>query len=158
EVDQLVVNRRALREENRHRRREVREHEQAELLAELAVIARVRLFHALQVRGQLVLVRPRGAVDALEHGVVLVAAPVRAGHGGQLERAEAAGGGDVRSAAEIEPLALPINGGRLIAGIPLMISTLYVSPSFWNVSMACSRVHSSRRTGRSRLTISDICA
>src|SRR5207302_3363415 len=87
----------------------------AELLAEFAVIARVRLFDALQIRGQLVLVRPRGAVDALEHGVVLVAAPVRAGHGGQLERAEAAGGGDVRSAAEIEPLALPVNRERLIA-------------------------------------------
>ena len=94
----------------------MREHEQLELLAEFAVIARAGLLHLLEVLVQLLLVRPGRAVDALQHGVALVAAPIRAGDGGQLERAQPAGGGDVRSAAEIEPLALPVNRERLIAG------------------------------------------
>ena len=80
------------------------------------MIARLRLFDAFEVRGEIVLVRPGGAVDALQHGVALVAAPVRAGDGGQLERAEAAGGRDVRPAAEIEPFALAIDRERLVAG------------------------------------------
>src|SRR5205823_7770233 len=86
------------------------------LLAELAVVARARLVELLEVILQLFLVGPRGAVDALQHGVALVAAPVRARHREQLEGAEPAGGGDVRPAAEIEPLALPIDGERLVAG------------------------------------------
>src|SRR5207249_3897222 len=64
----------------------------------------------------LLLVRPGRPVDALEHLVPLVAAPVRAGDVGQLERAEAAGRGDVRAAAEIEPFALAVDGERLVGG------------------------------------------
>src|SRR5205823_14573032 len=95
---------------------EVREVDQAELAPELAVIARAGLFQLLEVRVELLLVRPGRPVDALEHLVPLVAAPVRAGHVGQLERAEAAGRGDVGAAAEIEPLALAVDGERLVAG------------------------------------------
>src|ERR1051326_3624660 len=106
EVDQLVVDHGALRQEIRHGRGEVREVDQAELAPELAVVARAGLLLLFDVRVELLLVGPGGAVDALEHLVALVAAPVRAGDVRQLERAEAAGGGDVRAAAEIEPLAL----------------------------------------------------
>src|SRR5207253_3704677 len=56
------------------------------------------------------------AVDALQHRVAFVAAPIRAGDGRQFEGAEAAGGWDVGTAAEIEPIALAIHGQRFIAG------------------------------------------
>ena len=94
----------------------MREVDQAELAPELAVIARAGLFQLLEVRVELLLVRPGRPVDALEHLVPLVAAPVRAGDVGQLERAEAAGRGDVGAAAEIEPLALAVDGERLVGG------------------------------------------
>src|SRR5205814_2594658 len=116
EVDELVVDHRAFRQEDRHRRCELREHENAELFAELAMTARARLLELVKVILELFLIAPRGAVDALQHRVALVAAPVRAGDAEQLERAEAAGGGDVRSATEIEPFALSINRELFIAG------------------------------------------
>jgi hypothetical protein len=46
----------------------------------------------------------RRAVDALEHGVALVAAPVRAGHARELDGLEVAGVGHVRALAEVDPL------------------------------------------------------
>nr|BFF11349.1 hypothetical protein GCM10025699_26520 [Microbacterium flavescens] len=49
----------------------VREREQVELLAELAVVALGGLLEALLVGAQLVLRRPRGAVDALQLRVLL---------------------------------------------------------------------------------------
>jgi len=116
EIDQRVVDHRTFRQEVRHRRGEVREVDEVELLAELAVIAGLRVLDLLEIRVELFLVGPGGAVDPLQHRVPLVAAPVRAGDRGQLERAEAAGRWDVRSAAEIEPFALAIDRQRLIAG------------------------------------------
>ena len=56
------------------------------------------------------------SVDPLEHLVAGVAAPVRARDAHQLERlAELAGGGEVGAAAEIDPLALAVQGDRLVA-------------------------------------------
>ena len=46
---------------------------------------------------------PRGAVDALEVGVVLIAAPVRSRAPGELERGDVLGCRDVRAAAQIAP-------------------------------------------------------
>ena len=55
------------------------EGEQVELGAELAVVALGGLLEAVLVRAQLVLGRPRGAVDALQLRVLLRAAPVGGG-------------------------------------------------------------------------------
>ncbi len=76
EIDQRVVNHRALRQEDRHRRRKVREMHETQLLAEFPVIARLRLLDALEVFLQFLLIRPCGSVDALQHRVALIAAPV----------------------------------------------------------------------------------
>ncbi len=67
----------------------VGEREEVELLAELAVVALLRLFDAVEVLLERGLRLPRGAVDALQHRALLVAAPVRARDLGELERAEA---------------------------------------------------------------------
>ena len=66
----------------------VREAEQVELDAELAVIALGGLLEAVQVLLEVRLRRPRGAVDALELRALLVAAPVGAGDPHELEVAE----------------------------------------------------------------------
>ena len=75
-------------EPERHSRRLFGEHEQAELLAELAVVALARLLEALEVLLELLLGREGGAVDPRQHLAALVAAPVGARNRGQLERAD----------------------------------------------------------------------
>ena len=95
--------------------RELGEHEQVELLAELAVVARAGLLEPLEVLVELVLGRERGAVDAGEHLAVGVAAPVGAGDAGELERLRAAGVGRVRAAAEVEEVAVRVEADRLDA-------------------------------------------
>jgi hypothetical protein len=66
------------------------ERDEVQLLAELAVVARLGLFELLEVRVERLGRRERGAVDALEHRVALVAAPVGPGHRGELEGLEEA--------------------------------------------------------------------
>ena len=71
----------------------------------------------LQIGGEVGLAGPGRAVDALQLGVALVAAPVGAGQLGQLERlAHVARGGQVRPAAEVHPVPLAIDRDRLVAG------------------------------------------
>ena len=84
----------------------LREGEQVQLGAELAVVALLGLLEELQVRLELVLGRPRGAVDALELRVLLAAAPVRGGDAHQLERRDDPGGRQVRAAAQVLPAQL----------------------------------------------------
>ena len=60
--------------------------EQVQLLAQLAVVALLGLFELLEVLVQVLLAEEGGAVDALQLLVVLVALPVGAGDGEQLER------------------------------------------------------------------------
>src|SRR5512132_1819714 len=69
----------------------LREGEQVQLAPELPVIAALRLLHPVEIRLQVLLGRPRGPVDPLEHGTRLVAPPVRAGQLQQDERAEPPG-------------------------------------------------------------------
>ncbi len=77
----------------------------------------LRLLDAPQVLLQLLGRRPDGAVDALEHRPLLVAAPVRAGHLHELEGiADLARRGHVRAAAEVEPFALAIDFQVLALG------------------------------------------
>lgn len=77
--------------------------EQVELGAELAVVALLGLHEEVEVGLQLLLRRPRGAVDALEHRVLLAAAPVGGGVAHELERRDVAGGRQVRAAAQVGP-------------------------------------------------------
>jgi hypothetical protein len=68
-----------------------------------------------EVLVQVFLRQPRGAVDPLEHRVLLVAAPVGAGRGEQLEGLDLAGGPHVRTPAEVDevPLAVERDGRRV---------------------------------------------
>src|SRR3546814_3667881 len=71
--------------------------EQVLLPADAAVVALLGFLDALDVGGQLFLVRPCGAVDALQLFVLRIAAPVRTGNAGELERLEEARVRHVRS-------------------------------------------------------------
>ena len=82
--------------------------EEVELLAEAAVVALLGFLDALEIRLEFLLVGERGAVDALEHRVLLVAAVVGTGDGEQLERADLVGVGDVRAAAEVGEVAADV--------------------------------------------------
>ncbi len=84
--------------------------EEVELLAEDAVVAGLDLFELLEVGVEIFGVEEGGAVDALELLIVLVAEPVGAGDGRDLEGLDAAGGGDVRAAAEVGEVAVAVEG------------------------------------------------
>ncbi|MNS67489.1 hypothetical protein D3C72_1007440 [compost metagenome] len=114
ELHEAVVDESTLRQEEGHGRRHLVEHEEVELLAELAVVALGGLFQPGHV-GLEVLGRPvGGGVDALEHLVLLVAAPVRAGHRQELEVLDQVGVGHVGATAQVAPVALAVNGdGRV---------------------------------------------
>ena len=86
----------------------LREVEQVELHAEPAVVALARLLEPLEVRVEVGLRVERGAVDAGQLLVVLVAAPVRAGEAGQLERLDRLRVLQVRAAAEVGEVALRV--------------------------------------------------
>ena len=66
-----------------------------------------------QIFLELLLVGPGRAVDPLQHLVARIAAPVGAGHLHQLEGLELAGARHMRSAAQILPIALPVQADRL---------------------------------------------
>ena len=82
--------------------------EEVELLAEEAMVALGRFFKARKVGVEILLREEGGAVDALELGVFLVAEPVGSGKAGDLDGFDAAGGGHVGSAAEVDEFAVAI--------------------------------------------------
>ena len=88
--------------------------EQVEFGAEFAVVALLGLGEEVEVRLQLVPGRPGGAVDALEHRVLLAAAPVGGRVAHQLERRDEAGGGQVGTAAEVLPAQLAGLGVQVV--------------------------------------------
>ena len=89
--------------------------EQVELAAQAAVIALLGLLEHREVLLQLLLRGPGRAVDALEHLVAMVAAPVGAGHLHQLEVLELARARHVGAAAQVLELALAVQR-HLLAG------------------------------------------
>ena len=94
--------------------------EQAHILADAAMVALFRLGQHVQMRVQFFLVAPGGAVDAAEHAVAVVAAPIGAGGAHQLEGgADIAGAAHMRATAEVDPVALAVEGdgfaGRQVA-------------------------------------------
>ena len=108
-----VQQRGAVGEPERHARRLVAQHEEAELRAEAAVVARFRLLDPLQVLLEVGLGEEGGAVDPGQLLAVLVAAPVGAGDRVQLDRLDPAGRGRVRAAAEVLERAVAIERDRL---------------------------------------------
>ena len=102
----------ALRVPERGARADVVEAEQVELDAELAMVALLRLVAPPQEGIERRLVLPDRAVDPLEHRPLLVAAPVRAGDGQELERPDLARRGDVRPAAQVAERPVLVEADR----------------------------------------------
>ncbi len=88
------------------------EAEETQLRPQAAVVAFFRLFQAVQVFLQVFGLRESGAVEPLQHGVGLAAAPVGAGQTGKLHRLEIAGGRQVGAGAEVDKIALAVGTDR----------------------------------------------
>jgi len=94
-------------------------------LTKAAVVAALRLFQLVQIGFELLLVAPGRAVDALQHWVVLIPAPVCARDRHQLEsvRRDLAGVIDVRPAAEIleAPMLVSAHGYRSLDLVAVLV-------------------------------------
>src|ERR1700722_13428534 len=90
--------------------------EEIELGAELAMIASSRLLETRQILFKFLAVVPRRAVDALQHRLVLVPAPIGSRHIPQLERADSPRGLRMAATAEIRKLTDRVERDRLILG------------------------------------------
>ena len=101
EPGQLVPDHHPSRVPERRPRGDLGGVEEVELAADAAVVAAAGLLQQPQVLVQVGLLEERGAVDAGEHRLVRVAAPVRPGLGEQLESLDRRGRLQVRAAAEI---------------------------------------------------------
>ncbi len=112
----LLPQRPALGMPEHHAGRFVLHVEEVQLRAQAPVVALLGLLQHLQVRVLVLLLRPGRAVDALEHFVLRVAAPVGAGDAHQLEDLELAGRGHVRPAAQVDPVALAVERNRVLLG------------------------------------------
>ena len=75
--------------------------EQVQALADLAVIALLGFFDALDIGRQLLLVSPGGAIDALQLLILGIAAPVGTGQLGQFEGLEKTRARHVRTTAHV---------------------------------------------------------
>src|SRR5580704_10536086 len=80
------------------------------------MIALLGLFLNLRVFFQILLVEKRGPVNSRQLLLGRIAAPIRSGNAEQLEYLDPPGAGNVRTAAEIEKVALRVGGNRLLAG------------------------------------------
>jgi hypothetical protein len=89
--------------------------EEAHLAAEPAMVALLGFLDARQVGLEILVGEKDRAVDALELGILGVAAPIGTRHLRQLERlAELARRGQVRTEAHVEPVALLVDGDLLV--------------------------------------------
>ena len=88
------------------------EREEVELGPDAPVVAPFGLLEAMEVLGQRLVGLPRRAVDALELGAVLVAAPVGAGHPQELEVPEPTRRGHVRPPAQVDEAVVAIRAHR----------------------------------------------
>ena len=115
-VEQLVLERHAVGQEEREAGGLVAHHEDVHLAADLSMVTLLCLLEQAQVLVKLLLRGKGGAVYAGEHLVVLVALPVGAGHARELERLERLGVGEVRAHAHVDVLALLIEGDAGVLG------------------------------------------
>src|ERR1017187_4142087 len=113
--------------------------EEVELLAELAVVALLGLFHLFEVGVEILGGEEGGAVNALELLVVLVALPVGAGDTEQLEGLDLRGVGDMGAAAEIDEAGSEGVLGEDVAG--LLFDELALHPGFGVLLEARSEEH-----------------
>ncbi len=90
--------------------------EEVEFLAELAMVAALGFFELVQIFVEFLLLDEAGAVDALHLRIAFLALPVGAGDVHQLERLDAAGGRDVRAAAEVDEFAGGVEGDHRLDG------------------------------------------
>src|SRR5206468_280930 len=97
-------------EPERDARRDVVEEEEVQLAPELPVVALLRLLQPPEMHVEVLPAEPGGAVDPLEHGVLLVAAPVGAGGREELERPDLSCRPDMRPPAEVHEVALAVQG------------------------------------------------
>src|SRR5256885_2605813 len=81
------------------------------------MVALLRFVDPLEVRLQVVLRVEGGAVDSCELRVVHIAAPVRTGEAGQLQRLYRLRVLQVRAAAEVGEVALGVEGDRALGGV-----------------------------------------
>src|SRR5437899_12170651 len=72
------------------------------------MIALFRFFDALEISVQILAIGPRCAVDALQLLVARIAAPVGAGDASQFKSLDRSSARHMRTAAEIDPIALAI--------------------------------------------------
>ena len=120
QILERVVDRHPLRRPERRARRVLGHVEEVELRAEPPVVAAPRALEPLEVRVEVLLGVERRAVDARELLVRRVAAPVRAGEAGQLERLDRLRVLQVRAAAEIGEVAavsLRVEGDVALGGV-----------------------------------------
>ena len=79
------------------------------------MITLFRFLQAVQISFDIFLRRPGGAVDALQHFVFGIAAPIGAGDLGQLEGTNTPGGRQMWPAAEIDEVSLTVEADILIS-------------------------------------------
>ena len=117
QVFERVPDHHPLRMPERRARRVLREVKQVELNAELAMVTRASLLEPLEVRIQVRLRVERRPIDAGELGVLLVAAPVRPGEAGQLERLDRLRVLQMRAAAKVGEITLGIQRDVALRGV-----------------------------------------
>ena len=88
--------------------------EEVEVPSQLPVVALGGFFEAVKVSIQGILRFKGGAVDALEHGSVFVAAPVGPGNAEELEGGHLAGGIDVGAIAEVGEFPVGVDAEGVI--------------------------------------------
>ena len=141
-VDQGVLEDHAVRQEEREAWALLGQHEQAELLAQLAVIALLRLFQHVEVLVEFVLLRECGAVNTLQHLLGGIAAPVSAGDVHQLDAVAlyAAGGVQMRACAQVGELALLVEGnGSVFRQIVNQLYLVRLLALFHELDGLCAR-------------------
>src|SRR4029077_12315110 len=89
---------------------------EVQLGAELAMIAALGFFEAMEIFVQLLLREEACRVNALQLRIAFLAFPVGAGDAHQLEGLNALGGRNVRAAAEVDELAGGVEGNDGLYG------------------------------------------
>ena len=100
--------------EDREAWRFFHEGEEIQFLTQLAMVAALRFFQQVQVFIQRFLLRETRAVDALQHFVVFITAPVCTGNAHELDRLDHARFWQMWASAEIHILAVLIEADRFI--------------------------------------------
>jgi hypothetical protein len=90
--------------------------EKIEFLAQLAVIAALGFFELVEIFVEVFLLHETSAVNPLHLRIAFLALPVRAGHVHQLECLDAAGGGNMGPAAEIQKFPGGVKRHHRLAG------------------------------------------